>query len=80
MFQTTMITAALDVERRTQIADQRRKELRYEPYVNYLAPVQTPTGERRSLWARVVSLVRNIQLAWVNNPSRPGRYVQVGKA
>ena len=67
MFQTQLISQVVDWERRLEIEEERRKNMRQEPYVNYLAAAQaTPQAEaaavavavavakeRRSIFARI---------------------------
>lgn len=52
MFQTQLITSILSWERRLEIEQEKRKNGRREPYVNYLAEVQSPRKERKPLSAR----------------------------
>ncbi len=55
MFQTQLISQVVEWERRLEIEDERRKNHRGEPYVNYLAPVPC-RKERRSIFAWVAEL------------------------
>ena len=61
MFQTQLINAVLDWERRLEIEDEKRKNHRYEPYVNYLAEPQRPPQERKSILAWVLNLAKGRQ-------------------
>lgn len=58
MFQTQFPNAIANWERRLEIEDQRRKEHRYEPYVNYLAPLPHYREERTSIFSRLLSLFK----------------------
>jgi hypothetical protein len=46
MIQSQWITSVLVWERRLAFEEERRKSRRYDPYVNYLAPLQHPRKER----------------------------------
>ena len=58
MLQTQFITSVLDWEHRLEIEDERRANHRYEPYVNYLAPVASKRKPHKS------------NLAWFARPRR----------
>jgi hypothetical protein len=58
MFQTPLINAVLDWERRLEIEDEKRKSQRYEPYVNYLAKPQGTRKERKSIFAWIFRIGR----------------------
>lgn len=49
---THLINTVLDWERRLEVDEQRRREHRFEPFANNLAPVQ-PLVKRPSLFARL---------------------------
>ncbi|MBN2550258.1 MAG: hypothetical protein JXB15_13930 [Anaerolineales bacterium] len=48
-----MIISVLEWERSLEFEEERRKNHRYEPYVNYLAAVQPGRKERKSIFARL---------------------------
>ena len=61
MFQSPLITAVLDWERRLEIEDERRKNHRYEPYMNFLAPLPPFRRERKSIFARIFKPAKDPQ-------------------
>ncbi len=61
MYQNQMINTVLDWERRLEIEDERRKNHRYEPYTNNLAPIQPYRKEHESIFARIFRFGRDRQ-------------------
>jgi hypothetical protein len=61
MFQTTLITAVLDWERRLEIEDERRKALRLEPYRELPIEFESTQKEGWSIFDRIQNLGRNRQ-------------------
>ncbi len=53
MFQIQLINTVLEWEKRLEIEDEKRKNHRFEPYVNFLAKVQPCRKERKPLFKRV---------------------------
>jgi hypothetical protein len=53
MFQTQMITTVVDWERRLQIDEERRKNLRGEPYTDMFTNPQPRQAEGPSFFARL---------------------------
>lgn len=53
MFQTQLINTVLEWERRLEIENEKRKNHRFEPYVNFLAKVHPCRKERKSSFARI---------------------------
>jgi hypothetical protein len=79
MFQTPLITQVVDLERRIEIDEERRQNHRSEPYVNYLAKVQTTCRtERESILSRVLRLFRNRQPPERSYTPNPCRDIQPG--
>ena len=66
MFENRMINVALEWERRLEIEDEQRKNHRYEPYVNFLAPVQSGPKEHKSIFAWIFKPSRKRQPAYRN--------------
>ena len=54
MFQTQLINQVVDWERRLEIEEEKQKNQRNAPYVNYLTPVPPCRRIRRSLLARIL--------------------------
>ncbi len=58
MFQPNMITQVVEWERRLEFEEEKRKNHRGEPYVNYLAPVEPAAcEERKSLFMQVIQRI-----------------------
>ncbi len=58
MFQPQFPNTIANWDRRLEIEDQRRNERRYEPYVNYLAPLPPYREERASIISRFLGLFK----------------------
>ena len=54
MVQLQLINSVIEWERRLEFVEERRRNHRSEPYVNYLAPVQPQRSEWKSLFARII--------------------------
>lgn len=61
MFQTTLITAVLDWERRLEIEDERRKALRLEPYRELPIEFESSQKEGQSIFDRIQNLGRPVE-------------------
>jgi len=61
MFQNQLINTVLVWERKLEIDDEKRKNHRYEPYANFLAPIQPYPKERKSILARIFNPGRDRQ-------------------
>ncbi len=59
MFQTTLIRAVLDWERRLEIEDERRKALRLEPYRELPIDFEFSQKENQSIFDRIKKLGSN---------------------
>lgn len=59
MFQPQFPNTIANWDHRLEIEDQRRKEHRYEPYVNYLAPLPPHREERTSIFSWLLALFKN---------------------
>jgi hypothetical protein len=66
MSQIQLINNIVEWERGLEFEEERRKQHRYEPYVNYLATPQTIRKEGKSIFAKILRGGKKRQ------PARPG--------
>ncbi len=78
MFQYQMVNTIVGWERRLQVEEEKRKNHRYEPYVNYLAPLERSRQERRSIFTWLLALARRRKPEYPIYPPAACRESQVG--
>lgn len=79
MFQPQMINTVLEWERRLEFEEERRRNHRTEPYVNYLAPAQPCREEPRpSIFERLFRPARRRRRDACCYPAQRRRETQPG--
>ncbi len=76
MEQIQLINSVIEWERRLEFEEERRKNHRSEPYVNYLAPVRSCRKERKSILARILQHRKASQPVYCCYPPEPCRQTQ----
>jgi hypothetical protein len=66
-----LINSVVEWERRIEFDDERRKNHRVEPYVNYLASPQPTQKESKSIFARIFGRAKESQPAPSSRKEKP---------